>query len=231
MSDIQTQLSKRGYALVHCSSREALSAQEEIVQLLSASAEIQHVFLRHPIWKPLGVNPERPPGRSEGLGLNSLHIDCVSSQWPPRFVAMLCLRADPGQGGESLVSFVAGIWNALSDASVQTLRDLRIMGEPTFDLATVGDGLSEYRLDSPDDGFFRYSGRYLDDYNLTETERVALLELDRVLMARCDIIRLQSFDCLIIDQQQILHGRLPLRGTRPAAKSDRLLTQAFFRSI
>lgn len=226
MSTISSSLSEQGYALVDCPPTDE-GARAHLHEAMLLLGSPLHVFLRHPFWKPIGVDPSRPAGRSEGAGLNSLHIDCVNMRRPPRYVVLLCLRSDPHGGGHSLICDTSGVAELLSAPSRATISRLRIPSEPVYDLQHVGEALPSYRLDEGD-GFLRYSGRYLDDYGLESEERAALLELDRLLMLRTSAIPLAPFQALIVDQCRILHGRLALHSRAGAVSRDRLLVQAFF---
>lgn len=178
---LEWRIKDQGHALVQCPRGSIEEAQEYLMGLMTEFSDPIHVFKRHPFWKPIGVNASRPQGRSEGTGLNSLHIDCISSSRPPDYVVLLCIVRDPNGGGDSLICKAENAWPQLSRETRKCLTQSFIPAEPTYDLEEVGPGLSEYTI-TPDDLFFRYSGRYLDDYGFSGEQRAALLELDRVLM-------------------------------------------------
>lgn len=191
------------------------------------------VFLRHPFWKPMRSDPARPPGRSGGVGFNSLHLDCVNVEQPPDVIVLYCLRRDPLGGGDNLISVTDGLAGELSVSTLNLLSTTEVSEGAAYDLAHVGDGLPGFTVHGRDQWPWRYTGRILESsighHKADFVE--ALLELDRALLHRSQVVSLERGDALVINQRRTLHGRLPLgRGQdRVPPFERRELVQAFAR--
>lgn len=191
-----------------------------------------HVFVRHPFWKPLISDPTRPPGRSSGIGFNSLHIDCVNVEYPPDVVVLYCVREDPLGGGHNLLAVTDGLEDELSPTALNLLSSIGVSEGAAYDLAHVGEGLTSFTIHTSGLWPWRYSGRMLESNVQRAPNFVeALLEIDRALMHRAEVIRLRTGEALFINQRRVLHGRLPLgRGQAGLPLTDRReLVQAYVR--
>jgi hypothetical protein len=82
VTDLGLEIRARGFARLSTGVTD-IEGLAELERSLSEIGSLFRVFVRHPLWKPLGVDPDRPPGRSGGVGRNSLHIDCVNMENPP----------------------------------------------------------------------------------------------------------------------------------------------------
>ena len=230
--EVVSRCRKEGYALVGLSGRVA-DDLAWLESLLFAFGRPIHVFRRYPFWKPLAADPTRPPGRSGGIGLNSLHIDCVNAEAPPDFVCLYCVRPDPLGGGTTLLAPLDGIAQYLTVKSLATLRASVFRDGTVCDLDYVGNDINPFAVHASDGWRWRYTGRLLETGAVpTNTEGyAALLEFDRIMMSRCTGINLKAGQAVVVDQRRALHGRLPLslgQADVPAAQR-RLLLQAYSR--
>lgn len=227
-------------AVVSCGfARISLTGEPEedlpaLEALLQSFATPIRVFLRHPFWKPMTSDPKRPPGRSGGVGFNSLHLDCVNVERPPDVIVLYCVQRDPLGGGDNIVSVTDGIEDDLSPGTRNLLESTPVSEGAAYDLDHVGEGLASFSVLDPADPWpWRYSGRILESsirhHKADFVE--ALLELDRTLLHRAEVVSLQQGDALFINQRRTLHGRLPLgRGQERVPLAERReLAQAFAR--
>ena len=147
------------------------------------------------------------------------------------YVRITRAHPDPTGGGASILVPCVDRLGGLSQGSRTLLEKLEFEGPTGDGLGAVGGTLANYRLDMGD-GFFRYTGRHLDDDGLAFQARQALLELDRVLLAGAHRVMLGPNEALIVDQRRTLHGRLPLGNDvgQPGYDSSRLLVQRFYRA-
>jgi len=203
--------------------------------VLTTLAEPLHVYRRHPFWKPLVADPDRPAGRSGGTGLNSLHIDCVNTTHPPDLVCIYCVRPDPLGGGRTIVAPLDQVESQL------TAQTLRVLQRPVFrdgtvhDLDHVGADANPFPVLAARGWRWRYTGRLLESGSIAanSAEHAALLEFDRVMMSRAIGFTLDAGEALVVDQRRVLHGRFPLGVGQEHVSTDRrrLLVQSYYRGL
>lgn len=227
---LEGELNVLGYAVVTLSG----SAQQDLPDLEKRLSEVGmplHVFRRLPFWKPLDVDPARPRSRSGGVGLNSLHIDCVNAKNPPDIVCLYCERADPLGGGANVVVPVSDIEMELSSTTRRVLSRHRFRDGVVVDLDGVGDDVNPFAvLDASGSWKVRYTGRLIEG-ELALPELRALVELDQALWHRAQVIDLHAGGALVVNQRLVLHGRLPLGGGQENVPPNlrRRLLQAYWR--
>jgi hypothetical protein len=179
-------------------------------------------------------DPARPPGRSGGVGFNSLHIDCVNVERPPDILVLYCVQQDPRGGGANLVAVTDGLEQALPEPILNLLATTPASEGAAYDLDEVGGDLNPFYVYSAESRWpWRYSGRMLtSSIRQHKADFVeALIELDQALLHRSQLIPLATGDALFIDQRRTLHGRLPLGPGQDDVPEDRRrdLIQAFAR--
>jgi hypothetical protein len=227
---LENKLSICGYALLTLSG----SVEQGLADLEKRLSEVGtplHVFRRHSFWKPLDVDPTRPRSRSGGVGLNSLHIDCVNTGNPPDVVCLYCERPDPLGGGANVVVPFAGVETELPSTTRRVLARHRFQDGVVVDLDGVGDDVNPFAVLDPRSTWkLRYTGRLLEG-ELNPAELRALVDLDQALWHRAQVFDLHGGQALVVNQRLTLHGRLPLgvgQESMPANLRRRLL-QAYWR--
>ena len=103
ISDLRATLNYPGYHYLPGFTANTDDAEVAILDLVMSVSMPLHVFRNHPFWKPLPADTTRPRTRSGGIGLNSLHQDCVNLENPPDLIFFHCIRNDPAGGGTTLV--------------------------------------------------------------------------------------------------------------------------------
>lgn len=224
-------LNAEGYAVVSLSGDQA-SDLLALERILAPVGNPLHVFTRQPFWKPLGVDLTRPLERSGGIGLNTLHIDCVNAELPPDIVCLYCVRPDPAGGGANIIAVVDGIEQDLSRESRFILSQPQFREGAVVDLRGVGDDINPFAVLNLDGSgwSYRYTARLLNVAD--RASRIeALHELNAALWHRVELVMLDRGDALIVDQRRVVHGRLPLqRGQDRIPTNDRrLIVQAYWR--
>ena len=178
------------------------------------------VFRAHPMWKPITIDLDRPPGRSGGIGFNSLHQDFVNCQSPPDYACFYCVRPDPNGGGQNIVADLTGIEDEVSDPAPLYAR-VYADGQ-SCNLDWVGPDISPFPIVSETGWRYRWTGRLLDSYP-------ELYEAAEVLAHRQRVIDLDAGDALIVDQRRVVHGRLPLAGDQRLLTERRELLSCYVR--
>jgi hypothetical protein len=233
--DAHEALERSGYVVIRIPwlAEDPADVQASVVTCVCAlTATPLRVFLRQPLWRPLRVDPSRPPHRSGGVGVNPLHMDFVNAAQPPDYVYLYCVRPDPLGGGRSTLARFSGIEGRLSPAAREVLsRPLFRYGQ-VADLAGVGADINPFAVLPSNGKFrFRYSTKLLDATRQAEALR-GLRAVDRQLARTVTRVELKAGDLLVIDQHRALHGREALgvhQESLPAGER-RLLMHGFGRS-
>ncbi|GAA1889795.1 TauD/TfdA family dioxygenase [Asanoa iriomotensis] len=195
-----------------------------VLALLSSLGMVLSVYPSVGPWSDLAVRTDVDPGRTHGVGENRLHIDMVDREHTPRFIALYCVRDDPGGGGASAL---ADMWPA-----IESLRrdDRRVLEQPAYRYWTdegvhgVGESLRSFpivpsRLDwGVPVRFTSKMGPHLDNGELVDTGLVpaekaaaAFGRLRGAVEAQRITYRLRPGQLLVWDQRRYAHGRMPLR--------------------
>lgn len=218
LQTVRAELEAKGHVVVGMgplldSGDESLSAGAVTAVLATLGTPLR-VFLRHPHWRPLGVDTDRPANRSGGVGLNTLHMDFVNAENPPDYVCLFCIRPDPAGGGTSLVASIPGVEAALSASEAFMLREARFRDGMVQDLAGVGRDANPFAVLEPGAPWsFRFATGLLESTSDPD-ERAALQSVAAFLEGRLVRILLNRGDLLILDQHQVTHGREPLGGSQ-----------------
>ncbi|MFD8594517.1 TauD/TfdA family dioxygenase [Kitasatospora sp. NPDC059646] len=230
-----------GYAVVRLGGiAQALGVEgEPFLRLVTAI--LAHVaipfqpFLRWPLWKALGTNLDAKPGMSTGIGHNAWHIDLVNATQPPDYSVLLCVRPDPLGAGESIVSDARAAVSRLSESVRALLADQEYRYGSFYGLSDVGEEFTPFPIldgERDDKGFVRFTAKMLADGEFSKAHTFAAQELADELSAGQVAFTLQRGDLLIVNQHQVVHGRLPLADGQESvpAGDRRLLQQLFLRS-
>ncbi|MGE5269815.1 MAG: TauD/TfdA family dioxygenase [Thiohalocapsa sp.] len=232
VDDIKTRLAGAGFCVVRLSSiighePEGVAAAAATL-LASAIGKPFRVYENNPgHWRNLGADPQRPPNRSEGIGLQLPHHDFCNAEAPPDVVCLLCLRPDPLGGGASLVARMAGIEAELEPAEVEQLSRPVFRDGQVVNLSGVGHDANPFAIIAPEDARFRYRfvGHLLESAP-EPAAKAAVHALVAALKARMHTIPLAAGDLLLVDQHLAVHGRAALgqqQESLPIASRRRLL--------
>lgn len=227
MDDLTTLFQQEGYVLLQTGVTDA-SRLTKTEDELERFGSLFRVFQRHPLWKPLVSDLNRPAGRSSGVGENSLHIDCVNMEHPPSIVALHCLRSDPAGGGASRLAPTAEVMDQ-APAVREVLHQALFDEGQAYDLQHVGDCLAQFAiLPSDGSGWVRWSGRLLEKpYPAAVAD--ALIATDAKLSSATRRVLLSPGQTLVIDQRRWLHGRDALGPSQDSIleNSRRMLVQCY----
>jgi hypothetical protein len=239
ISETRQRIDRDGFCVVRLgrvvTEQPAAVAAGAATLLASAFGTPFRVYAKNPNhWRSVGVDLEKAPYRSEGVGLLPLHMDFVNAENPPDLICLVCLRPDPCGGGASLVAKTADIEELLDP------RDIEVLSRPVYrdgqvaNLSGVGGDINPFAVLSPTPGDrfpCRYVGHLLN--SVTDPEaRAAIQAFGRALDARTVAIQLEAGDLLIVDQHRAVHGKLPLGAGQEAvpAPARRELLLSFLRT-
>ncbi len=231
----RTTLSEDGFLIFsirNCVEPEIASAF--VTSILSFWGEPIKVFDKIPsFWRPLGVNPSRPPNRSGGVGISPLHLDFVNAENPPEYVCLFCLRPDPMNGGKSVVSDIVEAVRGLDDSERQTLRELKVHDGKVENLSHVGKDINPFSIISEIGPLmYRYTDHFSDKRYLQKEQAEVVSKLSFRLKQNRIVFMLERGDLLILDQRRVLHGREALGPNQAqiAESHRRLLMHSFVRN-
>jgi hypothetical protein len=225
-----------GYAVVSLESLldenpEPIAAAAATILLTLVGQPIRVFSAPRRLWREVGVDPSRPSNRSRGMGRLPLHIDFVNASNPPEYSCLLCVRPDPGGGGETLVANITDIENDLPPDHLDMLRRPVFSDGVVSGLDNIGLDINPFAVVA--DGRrcrFRFTGHLLQS-TTDIAERRALDAFSDEAEHRTSIFTLLRGDLLILDQRSTLHGRMPL-GPQVGVDQDsaRLLLLIFLRA-
>ncbi|MER5866656.1 TauD/TfdA family dioxygenase [Kitasatospora sp. NPDC002040] len=229
-----------GYAVLRLGGlARAMGMGEPFLRLATAFAAEVAVpfspFPKWPLWKDIGVKPDKDPGKSSGIGYNAFHMDLVNATQPPDFTTLLCVRRDPLGGGPSILSDPHTALARLSQETRAVLSEAAYHYGTFFDLHGVGEECKPFPvLDSaaePGEGFVRFTAKMLERSRLGTEHAAAARELAEELVRGQVRYMLEAGDYLIVNQQRFLHGREALQsGQENVPEAERrLLLQLFLR--
>lgn len=194
-------------------------------QLLSLLGKPIRVFQNEPShWRRVDVDLDRPENRSRGAGELALHMDFVNAEFPPDFVCLLCMTADPFGEGQSIISNFTHIENELSEKCVKLLKRPVFTDGRVENLSNIGSDANPFSVfPNVEKQFFRYTTNLTQ--NVWDAELLEALEqLNLKLRQRAITFILEAGELLIVDQRQVLHGRKPVgMGQETLAPSQRRL--------
>lgn len=134
-----------GKAVVTFSDRTAHRLNLDLAaSLLSSLGTLLSIYPSEGCWSDLGVRLDADPIRTHGTGENPLHVDLVDREFPPKYIALYCIRNDPHGGGATMLS---DLWAACSELAEE---DRSVLSEDRFSYWTdegvhgVGDSLPTF---------------------------------------------------------------------------------------
>ncbi len=144
-----------------------------------------------------------------------LHTDMSYVANPPRYMLMLCLVADAGGGGDSVVSDFAKAWGLLPAAhqAELTAAQFGFRRPPNTPAGDVGQ-LPVARL-TPEWSMWRFR---LDGMTVPERAREAVDAFHGALHQLAETFVLAAGDLVVVDNHRMAHGRTafqPTPGTTP----------------
>lgn len=235
-NSIQDALDADGYYMLpgYTKGLDEHDAQEAILGLIGRLATPLHIYKQHPFWKPLPADIDRPRNRSGGIGLNSLHMDCVNAEEPPDLIFFHCVRSDPAGGGTTLLCSTRTLADAVPATILKELMRPIYRDGALFDLDGIGRDINPFPIYDPTAKWpWRYTGRILEtlDEQDPTIDAAALIEFDRIVMSRAAKIDFHAGDVAIVNQKNALHGRLPMgpNQERWTSGERRLMIQCYGR--
>ena len=143
-----------------------------------------------------------------------LHTDMSYVANPPRYVLMLCLAADAGGGGDSVVSDFAKAWDLLSSAHRAELAAAQFSFKrpPNTPEGDAG-GLPVAHV-TPEWSMWRFR---LDSMTAPERAWEAVNAFNETLHQLAETFVLAPGDLLIVDNHRMAHGRSAFEPSPDAA--------------
>ncbi len=131
------------------------------------------------------------------------HTDCADFEQPPDTVIMLCEKP-ASSGGDSLLVRLDDVLSYLSPPQMQTLaQPVYLFRQALAPILTQVGPLIQIRYNRP---WINMMPEF-EIEQLSQDQISALDHLDQVIVACQTQFSLQSKDCLILDNQRLLHGR------------------------
>lgn len=191
------------------------------------------VFAGIPGWRIVGVDPSKEHDRSEGVGASPLHIDFVNAEWPPEYIALVCVRADPLGGGQSTLSPLDEALACLAAGDLALLSERLFVDGRVENLLNIGGDMNPFSIVDSSGGLQRrYTAQLLKRAYASPTEE-ALQRLQVELEAREVAFLIPRGAALVIDQRRFVHGKRPLGPAQHSISPGvrRCLLHGFFRSL
>ncbi|MFJ6101822.1 TauD/TfdA family dioxygenase [Streptomyces sp. NPDC092359] len=235
-STLHHALAEEGYAVLRLGNlAKELGDDGRFLRLTTVfAAEVATPFSPFPrwtLWKNIGVNLGKDPGKSSGIGYNGFHMDLVNATLPPDYTTLLCVRPDPLGGGASILSDTHAAVARLTHSCRALLAESAYHYGSFFNMFAVGEEYKPFPVLS-DHGFIRFTAKMLSRSDLEPKHAEAARELAGELVRGQVSFMLQPGDYLIVDQRRFLHGREALHpGQETVPVADRrLLLQLFLRA-
>ena len=228
-------LKKYGYCVLEIDNHNILQ-QDKVITIfsyfLNQLGSLITVFQNdNLLWRKIGVNIEKHPQSSEGIGNSPLHIDFVNSTNPPDLVGLLCVKPDINGGGISLVSNIKDISQKLSEKDREHLKKNIFENGLFYNLSNIGKEFNPFPIiPSDENDFIRFTEKLIET-NYTKEIDKALKNLLQNLNENLISIPLKQFQLLLLDQHQVVHGKTKLKGEQkniPISERRELL-QIFIR--
>src|SRR5215471_1942788 len=109
---LRSALDEQGYALLTVPPdglRRTHRALDLLDLCLTTVGRPIQVFDNCTAWRSIGVDTQREPSRSEGVGESPLHMDFVNARNPPEYVMLYCERNDILGGGDTYLVPTAAV--------------------------------------------------------------------------------------------------------------------------
>ncbi|MGW1106810.1 TauD/TfdA family dioxygenase [Streptomyces sp. NPDC002540] len=148
-----------------------------------------------------------------GTGAQALHIDAPNVQCVPEYTSLLVLRADPADGGASLLGDLRAAVARLDEADRAALREPVFFEGQAEGLFGVGAPRIPFPvLEDNEDGqpvWVRWAAKMIRDPR--NAGRTAVLERFAAALAETTVaLTLGRGQLLVVDQRRIAHGRTAL---------------------
>lgn len=223
---------KDGAAMVACEGETPDDWTASLAKLMQPTARQIRVFGNIPDWRTIGVNTTKDADRSEGTGESPLHMDFVNAEFPPEYVVLLCVQADPLGGGQSTLSSVTDALQCMSQDEREQLEVPQFVDGKVEGLENVGRDINPFSVLNVT---AKYKIRYTAQLLKGAYSKRALAVLRRFhteLESRRISFLVPSGHALVIDQRHYVHGKLALGGRQETLPPEqrRKLLHGFFRS-
>ncbi|MGY1897950.1 TauD/TfdA family dioxygenase [Nocardia gipuzkoensis] len=230
-----------GKAVVTFSDRTAHRLNLDLAaSLLSSLGTLLSIYPSDGCWSDLGVRLDADPIRTHGTGENPLHIDLVDREFPPKYIALYCIRNDPHGGGATMLSDLWAAYGGLAE------EDRSVLSEDLFSYWTdegahgVGNSLPTFPV-LPSalraGTVIRFTGKMathlhhglLADPTILPAASAAFDRLVEHVNHHALDYLLKPGQMIVFDQRRYAHGRRALghRQDRVDVDSRRLLKQAY----
>lgn len=210
------------------------TARKALTLILADLGQPFGAYQKKGFWQDLGVDPNAKDLRAQSTGYIPLHVDFDQAVLPPDGVALFCVRPDPHEGGESILFNYRHYIDSLMPEELDHLSKTTYAYEALYGTRGIGEIYNPHPFVTlkPNGGtFFRYNGKAQP--TAPQEARRLFDKLEDVFRAQSLTTRLERGDLLVIDQNKMLHGRLPLtpgkEASRPRAQDDRMLWQVYLR--
>lgn len=230
--ELKLELEFSGCALLNLVDSEC--APVSLIQILGVIGIPIRVFKKFNFWRPIGVDLDKDPERSEGVGIGPFHLDFVNASEPPAFVCLYCEREDPLGGGATVISSISDAIDLLSEEDRNYLRRPVFSDGKVEDLDNVGTDVNPFPVLAEDTAWpYRYTGSLRSLKLLRPGARRALNRLDEELRNGQIEFHIPAGSALVFSNSRYVHARQALgiaqASVSPAAR--RLLHQAFAKSL
>jgi hypothetical protein len=184
-------------------------------------------------WRKVGVNLNKNPNKSEGIGKSPLHMDFVNAEYPPDYVCLFAIRHDEQMGGQSILADFEDIERTIPVNQRRELFKSQFSDGKVEYLSNIGGDINPFPIISKQAIWkYRITGNLLTSEVPTEAS-LAITYLFNELEKRKVSFLLKKGYYLVINQHKLLHGKEPL-GTNQASISEdkrRLLMHGFVKKI
>lgn len=227
LDEITASVEIDGYTIVDLS--QIRSRPHALIQVLGAIGEPIKVFRKFPFWKPIGVDLQKDPTRSEGVGAGPFHMDFVNASRPPRFVCLYCERVDPQGGGLSALSDLEAAMNRLSVSDVAALKEPAFRDGRVSDLDHVGTDINPFAVITADSNWpYRFTGS-ISYEGINPMAATALESLAVAIDKESIEFLVPAGSALIFDNRRFVHARRALGQAQEEVVEEkrRMLLQGF----
>lgn len=223
--------SSEGYVILNLGDDFSLQADYKLA-LTIILCGILHpfgIFEKFGLWKEIGVDINKEPNRSSGIGYNPFHIDFVNTTNPPVYSILFCVRHDPNKGGETIVSNFHKVIKRLNIDELEQLKHVNYTEGSFFGLQNVGreyNPFSILSLNSSGETIIRFSSKISPNQG---TDITLINKIENLLIENQDVFLLKKNQMIIFNQRAVCHGRFALKGQQININQSRrrLILQTF----
>lgn len=186
------------------------------------------------IFVDISVDLLKDDNRAGGKGYLPLHNDLVNTEFPPDFVAIFCKQEDPCGGGQSIIGNIGKAISQLTFEELTVLSKCSYSDGKFFGLRNVGkernpfpilEQLAQNRIR------IRFTERLIDMWERESEEYRVLSKISCIIKNNLHTIPLKRGDLLVMNQNAVIHGKLPLGSGQDILKKSerRKVSQIFIR--